>query len=178
MIKINLLPKTKRERKSLKLEPYILVAVLLVSLALVGALYGKNARDIGRTRSEIDSLNKQVTAFQPIQNEFAALEKGKKELSDKLAVIAKMKEGRALPPKMLYDIASIMKDNLWLKRLRKDEKRLEIEGRSIDNESVCDFVERLSKLPYLKDIELKSVEDVGEGNITVKRFLVEGSVSL
>ena len=79
---------------------------------------------------------------------------------------------------MLSDLSSIVKDNLWLKRVRKDDKKLEIEGRSTDNESVCDFVERLSKLPYLKDLELRSIEDVGEGGITVKKFLLDGSVNL
>jgi type IV pilus assembly protein PilN len=178
MIKINLLPRKKRERRGINLDIYILITTLVVSLAVVGGVFLKNTRDIGRTRDEIESLKQQAKALEPIRKEFLTLEKDKKAVADKLTVIARMKEGRALPPRMLYDLSSLMKDNLWLKRLRKDEKKLEIEGRSIDNESVCDFVEHLSRLPYLKDLELKSVEDVGEGGMTVKKFIVDGSVSL
>jgi type IV pilus assembly protein PilN len=178
MIKINLLPRKKRERRGDNLDLYILVATLVVSLAVVGGVFFKNTKDIGQTRDEIESLKREAKALEPIRREFLTLEKDKKDVADKLAVIARMKEGRALPPRMLYDLSSLVKDNLWLKRLRKDEKKLEIEGRSIDNESVCDFVEHLSKLPYLKDLELKSVEDVSEGGITVKKFIVDGSVSL
>jgi len=164
--------------RRLKKDPYILVAALVISSALVGGFYLKNARDIEQARKEIQSLKQQAMALEPIKREFAALEKDKQEVSNKLAVINRMKEGRAVPPRMLYDLSSLVKDSLWLRRLKKDDKKLEIEGRSIDNESICDFVERLAKLPYLKDMELKSVEDVAEGGITVKKFVVDGSVSL
>jgi hypothetical protein len=78
---------------------------------------------------------------------------------------------------MLFDLSSLAKGNLWLKKLRKDETKVDLEGRSIDNESICTFVEGMSKLPYMKDVELKSVEDLTETGMTVKKFLVEGSVA-
>jgi Tfp pilus assembly protein PilN len=178
MIKINLLPTKKRERRGTNLDPYILVASLMISFALVGGFYLKNARDIEQARKEIQSLKQQAVALEPIKREFSTLQKDKQAASNKLAVINRMKEGRAVPPRMLYDLSSLVRDNLWLRRLKKDDKKLEIEGRSIDNESICDFAERLTKLPYLKDMELKSVEDVAEGGITVKKFVIDGSVSL
>jgi Tfp pilus assembly protein PilN len=145
MIKINLLPKTKRERKGSNLDLYVLVATLVVSVGAVGGFYVKNTRDIERNRSEIASLKHQIKELEPVQKEFLSLEKDKKNVVAKLAVITRMKEGRALPPRMLYDLSSIVKDNLWLRRVKKDDKKLEIEGRSMDNESVCDFVERTLK---------------------------------
>lgn len=178
MIKINLLPRAKRERKAIDIDLYVLVATLIVSLGLVGGFYFKNANDIKKTRADIESVKQQITALGPIQQEFLALEKDKNEISRKLTVINKMKEGRALPPRILYDLSSLVKDNLWLKRLKKDDTKIEIEGRSADNESVCDFVDRLTKLPYVKNLELRSVEDVSEGGITVKKFVVDGSVGL
>lgn len=178
MIKINLLPTKKRERRGISLDPYVLLATLVISFALVGGFFFKNTRDIEQARNEIQSLRESAIALEPIKKEFLALQKDRQETSKKLAVIDRMKEGRTVPPRMLYDLSSLVRDNLWLKRLKKDDKKLEIEGRSVDNESVCDFVERLTKLPYLKDMELRSVEDVAEGGITVKKFVVDGSVSL
>jgi type IV pilus assembly protein PilN len=178
MIKINLLPQTKRERRAVNVELYVLVATLLVSLGMVGGFYFKNANDIKTTRADIESVKQQIRALEPIQTEFLALEKDKKEMTRKLAVIVKMKEGRALPPRILYDLSSIVKNKLWLKKLTKDNTKLEVEGRSLDNESICDFVDRLTKLPYVKNIELRSVEDVNEGNVTVKKFVIDGSVNL
>jgi Tfp pilus assembly protein PilN len=178
MIKINLLPTKKRERRGINLDPYILLATLVISFALIGGFFLKNAKDIEVTRNDIQSLKQQALVLEPIKKEFLALQKVKQEASNKLAIINRLKEGRAVPPRMLYDLSSLVKENLWLKKLKKDDKKLEIEGRSVDNESICDFVERLAKLPYLKDMELRSVEDVAEGGITVKKFVVDGSVSL
>ena len=87
----------------------------------------------------------------------------------------KIKQDGALAARILYDLSGLTKDNLWLKKLSKDETKIEIEGRSVDNETLCDFIEKLTKLPYLKNIELKSVEDVSEYNMTVKKFILNGS---
>ena len=106
-----------------------------------------------------------------------ALERDKKEVTKRIGVINRIKEGRALVPRIFYDLSSIMKENVWLKKVVKDEGRIELEGRSLDNESICEFVERLSKLPYFTNIELKSVEDVNEANVTVKKFIVSGGVA-
>jgi Tfp pilus assembly protein PilN len=177
MIKINLLPRKKRERKRTNLESYVLLGTVAFSLALVSSAYLINAKDIRSLHNEISSVKQQSRALEGVRMEFSSLERDKKEVASKLAVIQRINEGRAIAPKMLYDLSSIVKDNLWLRRLRKDDAKLEIEGRSADNESICDFVERLSRLPYMKNIELRSVEDVNEAGILVKKFIVEGSVA-
>jgi type IV pilus assembly protein PilN len=177
MIKINLLPKTIRQKKELNSDLYIFIAVVIVALGLVGGFYVKNTRDISSILTTTEFLKKEVASLAPLDKEFAAIEKDRKDVSNKLAVITKISEGRAIAPKMLYDLSSIIRDTMWLKTLRKDGNKLYIEGRSVDNESISDFVERLSKLPYLKDLELRSVEDTSEGGITVKKFTIDGSVS-
>ncbi len=176
MIKINLLPTRKRERKALNVDLYILLGVLVVSCALIGGFYLSNHREINRLQTDLAGLKQQSALLQSVRTEFASLEKDKKEISNRLAVINKMSEGRALAPRMLYDLSALVKNNMWLKRFRKDETRIEVDGRSLDNESICEFVERLSKLPYVKSVDLKSVEDTSEGGITVKKFLIEGTV--
>jgi type IV pilus assembly protein PilN len=177
MIKINLVPKQRRERQGINLDVIVLIATIVIAVGVVGGLFIKNSHEIERFHSDTESLKQQARALAAIEKEFLSLEKDKKDLTKKLAAIDKIREGRALTPRMLYDLSSLVKENLWLKRIRKDERSLEIEGRSADSESICDFVERLSKLPYLKDLELKSVEDVSEGGIAVKRFIISGSVT-
>jgi type IV pilus assembly protein PilN len=177
MIKINLLPKTIRQKKEFNFDLYIFIAAILIALGIVGGFYVKNTRDINNILITTESLKKEIASLAPLDREFAAIEKDRKDVSNKLSVITKISEGRSIAPKMLYDLSSIIRDTMWLKTLRKDGNKLYIEGRSVDNESISDFVERLSKLPYLKDLELRSVEDTSEGGITVKKFTIDGSVS-
>jgi Tfp pilus assembly protein PilN len=187
MIRINLLPRKYPVKKTKAAKPggpgssdsylYVLVAAVIVCGVIIGAVWLKNSKDISRLQSRIAELNKQNQAMQPLTQEFSKIEKEKKQISDRISVIDKLLVGRTLPPRMLYDLSGLTKDNLWLKKLVKSETGMELEGRSVDNETLCDFVEHLSKLPYIKDLELKSVEDVTEHNMTIKKFFVKGSVS-
>jgi type IV pilus assembly protein PilN len=178
MIRINLIPTTIRKKKEVDFELYLLAGTLVFTFLLMGAVYTKTARDITKLRTQTANVRMQVAAIQPALREYAALEKEKKEISKRIGVINKIKEGRALAPRILYDLSSIMKENVWLKKVVKDEARFELEGRSLDNESICEFVEGLSRLPYFSNVELKSVEDVSEADVTVKKFTVEGGVAL
>jgi type IV pilus assembly protein PilN len=177
MIKINLIPTKLRKTKEVNFELQLLVGTLLFSFLLIGAVYVKNTKDINRLRDQTTLVGQQTAALQPALREFTSIERDRKEVSKRIGVINKIKEGRAVVPRILYDLSSVMKENVWLKRVVKDEGRFELEGRSLDNESICEFVERLSKLPYFTNIELKSVEDVNEADMTVKKFIVVGGVT-
>jgi type IV pilus assembly protein PilN len=176
MIKINLLPQ-KSYGQHVYPDLLIFPAIFVLTFALVGGVFLKNHRDIARLRAETASLHIQVNSLQDIYKEFLTMGKERKEIAERIAVIDRIKEGRALAPRLLYDLSSLMTDNLWLKILRKLDTRIDIEGRSIDNESVCTFVEGLSRLSYMKNVELKSVEDVTETGTTVRKFVVEAGAA-
>jgi Tfp pilus assembly protein PilN len=178
MIKINLIPRKVRRQKEAGFELRVLIGTLLFSFLLIGGVYVWNARDMGRLRSDVATAKQQTEALQGVYKEFQFIERDKKEISSRIAVIDKIKEGRAVVPRILYDLSSLTKENVWLKRVVKDETKFSLEGRSIDNESICEFVEHLSKLPYMTGVELKSVEDVNEADTTVKKFVVEAGVAL
>jgi Tfp pilus assembly protein PilN len=177
MININLLPKKERGKSDFDPSLRLFVVALAISLAVVAGLYFKNARDEARLRAQVEALTAQRRALDAVSREFAAIERQKKELKARIAIIDGIKQGREVAPRMLYDIASLMTDNLWLRRLHKDDAKFDIEGRSADNESICSFTEGLSRLPYLRSVELKSVEDVAETGVTVKKFVIEGTVA-
>ena len=177
MIRINLLPAKKRKEKVSRQVSFRFSVIPLLALAVAGGIFAKNARDLARLRAQDGAFISQRASLDGVYKEFLGIERQKREMAERIALIDRIKEGRAVVPKMLFDLSSLAKGNLWLKKLRKDETKVDLEGRSIDNESICTFVEGMSKLPYMKDVELKSVEDLTETGMTVKKFLVEGSVA-
>ena len=177
-IKINLIPGKVRRRKERGFDLHVLIGGLIFCALLMGGVYVKNTRDVSRLQSRIAASKQQEAALQAVYAEFQSLERDKKEIKTRLAVIEKIKEGRAIAPRILYDLSSLTKENVWLKRVSKDEARFSLEGRSVDNESICEFVESLSKLPYMTGVELRSVEDVTEADTVVKKFIVEAGVAL
>lgn len=176
MIKINLLPR-KVQREIATHDLLLLCVMLVITLAISGGIYAKTAYDISSMKRDIQIKQREIESLQPLYREYLSIEKDKKEIIRKIGIIDSIKKGRALPARIMYDLPGLLKDSVWLKRFKKDDNRFEIEGRSLESESISDFVERLTKISYFKNVELKSVEDSTEDGMTVKKFTLNGEIA-
>lgn len=175
MIRINLLPSPERKPKVVY-DLYIFLALFLgVAIIISGILYLTQKR-IWALEKQISEKKSQIQSLEPIQREYLAMEREKKEIEQRLKVVDTIKKGRALPARILYDLSSIVKDTVWLKALKKAEGKLTIEACAMENESIADFVEQLIKLPYVRNVELVKVEEIIEEGLPVKKFLIVGEV--
>lgn len=177
MIRINLLPK-KPAKSVFKLDLYIFVLVAIINGLVIAGIYLSNSREIANYQTMIESAKKEIASLDGIYKEYLRIEKEKKEIGDRIKTIEGLKKGRALAARILYDLSDVVKENVWLRTLRRDDDRFELEGRSLENESISDFMETLAKIPYLKNVELRNVEDLVEGGIAVKKFVIYGNISL
>jgi Tfp pilus assembly protein PilN len=177
MIKINLLPK-KARRDSLARDLTVFLTVLIIFLLGAGGLYYKNYREITQTKAEIERAKQEIARLDKIYKEFLRMEDEKKEIQRRIKAIESLKQNRALGPRLLYDLTTIVKDNVWLRGVGRRGGAFEIDGRSMENESISDLLETLSKVPYMSNVELKTVEDVVEHGVGVKRFIIQGNLTL
>lgn len=177
MIKINLLPK-KTIRTAFKYEIHVLLLIFILNLLTIGLIYSINARAISNLKTTIEQAKKEIASLDPIYKEYLSMEQEKKEIQRRIQAIDTIKQGRALAARTLYDLTSIVKESLWLKSFKKNENRFELEGRSVENEAISSFVESLSKVPYLSGVELKSVEDAAEEGLILKKFIIQGNISI
>jgi len=106
------------------------------------------------------------------------MQQAKIEIDRRIKVVNQLKAGRALAARSLYDLSTTMKEGVWLKTFKKKGDKFEIEGRSLVNESISEFMENITRLPYMKNVELKSIQDVTEEGLVVKKFIVQGNMSL
>jgi type IV pilus assembly protein PilN len=177
MIKINLLPqKTRKPIHRFQLYGFLFIFVL--NLSILGGIYYNNVRGITHYQASIESAKKEIASLDKIYKEYLQIEKEKKEIDRRIKVIEGLKEGRALAARTLHDFSSVIKERVWVKAFKKNNDVFEIEGRSMENESISDFIETISAIPYLKNVELKKVEDSTEDGLVVKKFLVQGNISL
>jgi Tfp pilus assembly protein PilN len=177
MIKINLLPK-KPSRKIVKYDAYVFLLIIVLNLLIIGLIYSINARSIAGYKGKIESAKKEIASLDPIYKEYLGIENEKKEIQRRIKAIDQIKEGRALAARTLYDLTGLVRESLWLKTFKKNENRFELEGRSVENEAISSFIESLSKVSYLGGVELKSVEDVTEDGLVLKKFIIQGNISL
>jgi type IV pilus assembly protein PilN len=176
MIKINLLPR-KVQREIATHDLLLFCVMLVITLLISGGIYAKNSYDISSMTRDITNKRKEIDSLQGIYKEYMSIEKEKKEINRRIGIIDGIKEGRALPARLMYDLPGLLKDSVWLKRFKKDDMRFELEGRSMESESISEFTERLAKIPYIRNVELKSVEDSTEDGITVKKFTLNGEIA-
>ncbi len=179
MIKINLIP-AQTEKNLFKEDIYLFIFITFLCFIAVGGFYYKNHKDIEEKKRLIQNTKNEIASLQKIYKEFLAMEQQKKEIERRMKAIESLKEGRALSARILFDITTIIKDNVWLKNLSKADNKLQIEGVSLENESISDFMEKLAKIPYMKNIELLNVSDEldRQTNVTVKKFIIQGDIAL
>jgi Tfp pilus assembly protein PilN len=177
MIKINLLPR-KARKGVFKYDLYILIFVVLVNFSVIGGIHYKNTSDIANYKKLIENTKKEIAGLDRIYKEYMSLEREKKGIKIRIQAIDNIKEGRALAARTLFDLTSIVKESVWLKKFAKKDDKFELEGRSLENESISDFIESISKIPYIKNVELKNIEDVNEGGVAIKKFIINGNISL
>jgi Tfp pilus assembly protein PilN len=178
MIKINLLPSSAKAKEHRGWGWFLFVAVILINLAVLAFLFQRNSAEIADTERSIAATKKEMDKLQKTRKEYQLLSTDRKELERRLETINKLKEGRALSARMIYDLSVLTKENVWIKTFRRNESQFELEGRSAENDSISDFVEAMSRIPYVKTVELRRIEDVNEEGVTVKKFSIQGTVGL
>jgi Tfp pilus assembly protein PilN len=179
MIKINLLPfKRKRASTLTKDIRDLVLALIVVCIGFFGYYYLMLIPEIEEHKSNIVTIKKEIQSLQPIAQEYQQIKEAKKEIERRIQTLNQLKSGRALAARSLYDISTIIKEGVWIKTFKKTDNKFEIDGRSFVNESISDFIESLSKMPYITNVELKNVQDVNEEGLTIKKFIITGNMSI
>ncbi len=178
MIKINLLPYKKSKPNLFKINIVTFILMLIIGNILFWFIFFYNQGEIRNNERNIKTAKAEITKLQPIYQEYQRMEQAKKEIERRIKVMGQLKSGRALAARSLYDLSTTMKEGVWLKTFKKKENKFEIEGRSLVNESISEFMENLQKMPYMKNVELKSIQDVTEEGLVIKKFIIQGNMSL
>ncbi|MBP1748245.1 MAG: hypothetical protein H6Q52_784 [Deltaproteobacteria bacterium] len=178
MIKINLLPYKKTKTNALKANIVTFVLMLIIGNIFFWAIFLYNQREIHESERNIQSAKAEIASLQPIYQEYQRMQQAKKEIERRIKVVNQLRASRALVARSLYDLSITMKEGVWLKTFKKKGDKFEIEGRSLVNESISEFMENIARLPYMKNVDLKSIQDVTEEGLVVKKFIVQGNMSL
>ncbi len=178
MIKINLLPYKKTKTSALKANIVTFALLLLIGNIFFWAWFFYNQREISEYERNIQSAKAEIASLQPIYQEYKRMQQARKEIERRIKVVNQLKADRALVARSLYDLSTTMKEGVWLKTYKKKGDKFEIEGRSFVNESISEFMENITRLPYMKNVELKGIQDITEEGLMVKKFIVQGNMAL
>jgi type IV pilus assembly protein PilN len=172
MIKVNLLPYREREKKENFLQQIFIIAGSFIFFILVlvwlQVWASSSISNLENQKKEAESsladLDKKIGNLEKYKNE-------KKDLEQKLGVIATLEENRLAPVKTLDNLAMLVPaKDIWLVKITQKGSNLSIEGIGRDNIAVADFMKSIEKFDPIKSVDLISSKKTDISGFTLQQF--------
>ena len=171
MIKINLLPYREKEKKeNLIQQIFIAVGSFVVLILLLVWLQVWINSSISNLESKIKTAEATLVDLDKKIGDLEKFKNSKKELEQKLGVIATLEENRLAPVKTLDNLAMLVPKDIWLVKITQKEDRLNIEGIGRDNIIVADFMKDIEKFDPIKSVDLISSKKTEIAGVTLQQF--------
>lgn len=172
MIRINLLAAHEVRRE--KNQQWLFQGILLSFLTLIAAIL------IGFwiLGSQVQNLKKEKLALERQTREAAALQKEIKELKDKkevsqnrLTLLQNLEKDRHGPIRLMEVLSTILPvDQLWLTTLKETGTEIRIDGMSLSNEILAEYMKRIETSSLFKQVDLVHSTQGVYKDLKVKHF--------
>ena len=154
-MEINLLPHREARRAADLRET---LAVLVLGLAVVGggiSLTDKGVQsDLAAAEASVAQLKADIARYEPQKELVKTFKKRKKQLRSKLDVIDSLEQARNGPVRVLDELSERVPDRLWLTSISTKGKGIKLEGQSLDNSVVAEFLRGLNASPFFGNVDL------------------------
>ena len=173
MIRINLLPVEEATRAAGRRQE-MAVAVLAVGVVLAGFVAGhvwQSLRMVSAQR-QLRQITQELADIQGSYAEVVRMDQQKQELRDKLRVIAQLEAKKVGPVRILADLSSSTPDKLWLTEFADTAGTLKLTGLGIDEQTIADFLRRLSTVPFFQSVDLDETSQVTQQGTKLKKFVI------
>ena len=164
MIRINLLPREEKAQRrssgSFKAGEWLapLAIVVAAMLVMLGTALSQNAGISSLERSIVE-VDAQSRALAPQIERVNRLAQERAELDLRLGIIRKLEKGRTSGVRLMDELARCVPDHLWLSSAEQSSGgQLTVEGGTLSNLVVSDFMSRLERSPMFGSVELNVAE--------------------
>jgi type IV pilus assembly protein PilN len=174
MIRINLLyreepqggEKAPRTRNIFILSLGVILAFVIIAYWILGA-------QVSRLEEEKLTLEKQVQRFPTLQREIKEL-KDKKELAqNRLALLTRLEKEKHGPVRLLEQLAVALPPNqLWITALKETDTDIRLDGMSLSNQILADYLKRLEALEPFSRVDLVQSGQVTYKDNKIKQFTI------
>jgi type IV pilus assembly protein PilN len=172
MIKINLLPYREKEKKeNLTRQVSITAGSFIVFILFLIWVHVSIKYSISNLQDQIDESKSLLADLDKKIGDLEKFKKDKKELEQKIGVIATLEENRLAPVKTLDNLALLVPSkDIWLVKITQKGSDINIEGMGRDNIAVADFMKSIEKFDPIKSVDLISSKKTEISSVTVQQF--------
>jgi type IV pilus assembly protein PilN len=172
MIRINLLPYREKEKKeNLRRQISILSGVMVLVFLILVAIYVYINTSIGGLETKIRTGEAKLVVLNKKVGDIEGFKRDKKDLEQKLGVIASLEGNRLFPVQMLDQLNLILPaKDAWLDKIVETDKDLRIEGMAKDNGTVALFMKNLEKAGFIKSVDLVVSKEKDVAGVKLQQF--------
>jgi type IV pilus assembly protein PilN len=133
---------------------------------------------IGQLTRSIAEVDAESRALAPQIERVNRLAQERAELDLRLGIIHRLEKGRTKTVRVMDELARCLPDHLWLtSALEDDSGKLALEGVTLSNLVVSDFMSRLDRSPMFSGVELTLAQRATVGDKDVVNFQVTCQVT-
>ena len=107
-----------------------------------------------RAEASVAQLKADIARYEPQKELVKTFKKRKKQLRSKLDVIDSLEQARNGPVRVLDELSERVPDRLWLTSISTKGKGIKLEGQSLDNSVVAEFLRGLNASPFFGNVDL------------------------
>lgn len=177
MIRINLLPvRAEKKKESLRQQGAIALGVVVLVGAVIAGVHLTLGADIRERQDQITERNAKIAALKVKIGEVKEYKQKKRDLEEKIAVIGGLEAKQTGPAKVLYELAQLTPEKVWIESLKDNGGSLILDGVAIDNQTIAQFMTKLETSSWFKAVRLDVTKQVTRGGATLKAFTIKANV--
>jgi type IV pilus assembly protein PilN len=178
MIRINLLP-VRAEKKKDALRQHALFAVGMLSIlgAVIAGVHLALGSQVSDFERRIGERKAEIARLQAVIGEVREFKSKKKALEEKISVIAGLEQRQHGPAQVLYELAKLVPEKLWVESWKDAGGALSLEGVAIDNQTIAQFMTAMQASPWFSGIRLEVTRQATRGGADLKSFSIKASVT-
>ena len=149
MIRINLLPVRQTKKKEMGKQVLVLFAAVILLAGVLNYLWlDSREKEKARAKDQIAATDRKIKELEKVIGEVNQINERKKELEDKLKVLAELRKGRAGPVKFMDALATATPKQVWIGQFEESGNAVRLTGTAMSHEDVAEFMGALGTIVW------------------------------
>lgn len=177
MIRINLLPvRQVQKREQGRQFIVVMVGMLIIAAAANGYWYVWMDGKRESAQRRLDDTNARIAQLEKVIGEVTNLQKRKKEVEEKLAVLDKLTKQRAGPVKLLDALATAIPKKVWITQFEEKGGAATMQGNADSFDDVSEFMRGLNNIVWCPKGMGRVIERKRDNNYRVELLSGESEI--
>jgi type IV pilus assembly protein PilN len=149
MIRINLLPVRQVKKREMGRQILVLFAALLALAGVLNFLWYSGRQSVkDNAQARIDRTTAEIASLEKSIGEVNNINKRKKEVEDKLKVLADLKKSRSGPVRLLDALSTAMPKKVWIHEWDEKANNVKIAGKALSHDDVAELMRSLNDVVW------------------------------